>query len=343
MQNKNFFTKTRWLVTIILLLFLGVGNAWGVVVKDTITIVGFADNTTSGYVDTQNTGATNKGIAAKMNHWNPTSGQIKVNQGNTSNLNANNFQVYNTDAMPGNITKIELVITSTSNTFTNNYCQVTASSSSACSSNPTYNTSNAVSGSIAAGKSGTLSKSFNESSGYRYFRISFAKQGGTVKASYVIITYEYHTVTYNGNGNTSGTAPTDATKYLYNADVSTKANSGSLAKTGYTFSGWNTKADGSGTTFAVSTSNAFKITQDTTLYAKWEAAASCTTNPTVSGGSLKGSFLLSHLQLSVIVLTASSQCRILPHLIYTLYISRDFDLVNHFNKSKIFCGFPLCE
>lgn len=29
MQNKNFFTKTRWLVTIILLLSLSVGNMWG--------------------------------------------------------------------------------------------------------------------------------------------------------------------------------------------------------------------------------------------------------------------------------------------------------------------------
>ena len=29
MQNKNFFTKTRWLVTIILLLSLSIGNAWG--------------------------------------------------------------------------------------------------------------------------------------------------------------------------------------------------------------------------------------------------------------------------------------------------------------------------
>ena len=28
MQNSNFFTKTRWLVTIILLLSLGVGNSW---------------------------------------------------------------------------------------------------------------------------------------------------------------------------------------------------------------------------------------------------------------------------------------------------------------------------
>ncbi|MBQ9603514.1 MAG: InlB B-repeat-containing protein [Paludibacteraceae bacterium] len=124
----------------------------------------------------------------------------------------------------------------------------------------------------------------NESDKIKYFRINWAKNGGTVKASYVVITYVYHTVTYNGNGNTSGTVPADVTKYLYNADVDTKANSGSLAKTGFTFSGWNTKADGTGTTFAVSTSKAFTITKDTTLYAKWVAAASCD-DPSAPGNS----------------------------------------------------------
>ena len=296
-MKHSFLKRVLWLL--IPLLTLTIPNAWGVIVKDTITLEEFAGSKSTSYVTSDATGATSKGITTIMKNWTPYStnkNQIRVNQGNTSSLSASNFYVYNSDAMPGVITKIELIVTTTSNAMTNNYCQVTGSSSSACNSNPSYNTGNAVSGTIGAGKSGTLTKTFNESNGYKYFRVSWAKQGGTVKVSHIIITYVYHTVTYNGNGNTSGTAPTDNTKYLYNAYVATAANSGNLEKTGYTFSGWNTKADGTGTTFAVSTSNAFRITQDTILHAKWDAASSYTitaasNNDTYGTVSLSGSVI----------------------------------------------------
>ena len=55
-----------------------------------------------------------------------------------------------------------------------------------------------------------------------------------------------YTVTYNGNGNTSGVAPIDLNKYESGSQVSVKLP-GSLARTGYVFSGWNTRPDGSGT------------------------------------------------------------------------------------------------
>ncbi len=95
-------------------------------------------------------------------------------------------------------------------------------------------------------------------------------------------------VTYNGNGNTGGSVPSDATKYDINASVTVKSNSGSLEKTGYTFDGWNTKADGTGADKAAAAT--FTITQDTTLYAKWTAAASCTADPSIGTASLNGSF-----------------------------------------------------
>jgi uncharacterized repeat protein (TIGR02543 family) len=77
-------------------------------------------------------------------------------------------------------------------------------------------------------------------------------------------------VTYNANGATSGSVPTDATSYTSGATVTVKGNSGNLAKTGYTFAGWNTKADGTGTTYAAGTGT-FTISSNTTLYAKWTA------------------------------------------------------------------------
>ncbi|NBC71902.1 InlB B-repeat-containing protein [Paenibacillus sacheonensis] len=79
-----------------------------------------------------------------------------------------------------------------------------------------------------------------------------------------------YTVTYNGNGSTGGTVPTDSKTYAHNATVTVLGDPGSLAKTGSTFAGWNTAANGSGTsyvggaTFAMAAANV-------TLYAQWTA------------------------------------------------------------------------
>ncbi|MBQ0008691.1 MAG: InlB B-repeat-containing protein [Firmicutes bacterium] len=76
-----------------------------------------------------------------------------------------------------------------------------------------------------------------------------------------------YSVTYDGNGNTGGSVPTDSTSYSSGASVTVKGNTGSLVKTGYTFAGWNTQADGNGTDRAAG--GTFNITSNTTLYAKW--------------------------------------------------------------------------
>jgi uncharacterized repeat protein (TIGR02543 family) len=47
------------------------------------------------------------------------------------------------------------------------------------------------------------------------------------------------------------------------------ANTGSLVKTGYSFDGWNTTADGKGTSYAAGTGT-FTITATSILYAKWK-------------------------------------------------------------------------
>ncbi len=77
----------------------------------------------------------------------------------------------------------------------------------------------------------------------------------------------YYTVTYNGNGSTGGTPPTDAGSYLPGASATVLGNTGSLVKTGYTFGGWNTQADGNGTTYAAGEN--LTVTSNTTLYALW--------------------------------------------------------------------------
>lgn len=78
------------------------------------------------------------------------------------------------------------------------------------------------------------------------------------------------TVTYDGNGKTSGTVPTDASSpYAPGSNVTVKTK-GDLARTGCTFAGWNTKADGSGDNYAEN-GTISSIANNITLYAKWTA------------------------------------------------------------------------
>jgi uncharacterized repeat protein (TIGR02543 family) len=75
-----------------------------------------------------------------------------------------------------------------------------------------------------------------------------------------------YTVTYNGNGNSTGSAPS-STVGVKGQPVTMATNSGSLALTGYSFAGWNANTAGTGTSYAVSSSQTF--TGHTTVYAKW--------------------------------------------------------------------------
>jgi uncharacterized repeat protein (TIGR02543 family) len=83
---------------------------------------------------------------------------------------------------------------------------------------------------------------------------------------YAIWTVNTYAVTYSGNGNTGGTAPSSQTK-THGTDLTLRTNSGSLTKSGSTFAGWNTQADGTGTDYAVSGTYSTNAALD--LYAKW--------------------------------------------------------------------------
>ena len=93
----------------------------------------------------------------------------------------------------------------------------------------------------------------------------------TLYAVWEQITY---TVTYNLNG-ASGTAPTDSTKYAANATVT--VTSTKPTRSGYTFKGWATSANGA---VAYASGATFKIAKNTTLYAVWEAEEPVIAKPT---------------------------------------------------------------
>lgn len=77
-------------------------------------------------------------------------------------------------------------------------------------------------------------------------------------------------ITYDDNGSTSGDVPTDTGYYITGEHAHAKTNSGTLAKTGYTWIGWNTETDGSGTHYDAADEVLF-AGSDITLYAEWEA------------------------------------------------------------------------
>ena len=90
----------------------------------------------------------------------------------------------------------------------------------------------------------------------------------------------YH-VTYNSNGASSGSVPEDNTDYAYNDDVTVLGNPNNLAKTGWTFAGWNTAADGSGTPYTAG-NTIEDITGDVTLYAMWTCTVTWSVNENTS-------------------------------------------------------------
>lgn len=96
----------------------------------------------------------------------------------------------------------------------------------------------------------------------------------TLYAHWTVITY---TVAYNAN-NGSG-APSSQTK---NYGVTLTLSSTKPTRTGYTFSGWNTKADGSGTSYAAGAN--YTANAAATLYAQW-TIITYTVSYNANGGS----------------------------------------------------------
>jgi uncharacterized repeat protein (TIGR02543 family) len=98
----------------------------------------------------------------------------------------------------------------------------------------------------------------------------------TLFAKWTVITY--YTVTFNGNGYTGGNIPTPISQIVYGNSI-TLPYTGNMARSGgYVFGVWNTRSDGTGTSYASGTS--YTVTSDVTLYAKWT---------TINGGTKLGS------------------------------------------------------
>ncbi|MDY6391327.1 MAG: InlB B-repeat-containing protein [Bacilli bacterium] len=103
-----------------------------------------------------------------------------------------------------------------------------------------------------------------------------------------------YTVSYDANGATSGSIPANPASYVDGTSVTVLGNTGSLAKTGYSFAGWNSQSDGNGTDYVPDSS--FNISGDTVLYAKWEESLIPEVSITSKDGNGMMSGIISDIQ-----------------------------------------------
>jgi uncharacterized repeat protein (TIGR02543 family) len=123
----------------------------------------------------------------------------------------------------------------------------------------------------------------------------------TLYAQWAINAYA---VTYSGNGATGGSPPTDgASPHNYGSTV-TALGSGSLTKTGYTFAGWNTAANGSGTSYQPAATFPMPASP-ITLYAHWAKPTALRPGTTTCRGTYSGTG-------SSVVVPASATCTLVP-------------------------------
>lgn len=125
-------------------------------------------------------------------------------------------------------------------------------------------------------KEGYVFNSWNtkaNGTGTRYYanNCSYAGSAGSTLTLYAQWTKVVYTIAFDGNGSTSGSM-SKMTNCNYGSSYTLNANQ--FKRTGYTFAGWNTAADGSGTSYGDEAVFTYTPTVDgetLTLYAQWTA------------------------------------------------------------------------
>ena len=108
-----------------------------------------------------------------------------------------------------------------------------------------------------------------------YF-LEFSTYDGGTAAGVNKNSYTISRVKYFGNSNDSGTVPATQAK-VSSSSLTLATNSGSLARTGYKFVGWNTNTTGTGTRYSAGGSYTMDAAID--LYADWAPIPKITTQP----------------------------------------------------------------
>jgi len=283
-MKTNILKNIRVLaIFVVCLTVLGVGDAWGAANSTTYTFTGSTWTATSG------------GNAA---NW--TSGKAGAGFSN------NGIQVTSTvtganGTSPvsfSNVTKVILTY-NTNKSSGSGTIYVKVGSNTAKSASWGYGGSG---DGRSANYTATIDYTTPESG---YVQVTCSTTTNSIYLVSAQIFYGY-TVTYDKNGG-SGTITDTDSPYASGATVTVKSNS-FTAPDGKTFNGWNTAPGGGGTSYAAGAT--FSISAHTTLYAQWASAASCDGDADMSSSaaSLKGSFTLSSVGVTVTGMDKGDNC-----------------------------------
>lgn len=301
-MTKQFLTKTRWLVTIILLLSLNIGQMrasnWTgtsttkapagtykamvsgevVVAGDTVIIAGG----TSAMSLTQN--SNNRGVTT-------------VSVSSSTITLTNNTSVQAMDVKVSNTSGRWLLHTADGYLYAPNY---TGSSSGNYLRTETTNKD---------GSGGDWSISYNEVKANGNNRSNMRLNGSLISCyssgqTAITVYKKAHSVTYKANG--GSTTCSDATLYKSNATVTVCATT--PTQSGFTFTGWTANVDLVNASTSATITAGTLIAGGTTVKmpakhlvftAQWESAASCSANPSVGTASLNGAFSSTQVGVTV--------------------------------------------
>lgn len=262
------------MLTLIILCSIGIGNVWGVTNGDVFTRISSVSDLSAGdeiiFVNQAETYACN----TTQNNNNRSASSISTSNHSYTYNSSHGIQVFVVKIYNGNYGFHTGSGYLYSGSGSNNYLKTNSTSAST-------NPSGTAAWSLSVSN---YVFSITNSSNTSYY---LAFNGNTIFSQYkqnMTKPYIYkkqatttYSVTYNANNATSGTVPTDATAYSSGATVTVKGNTGNLERTGYTFGGWNTNAEGTGTNYTAG-SGQFQISANTTLYAKWNPTYTVTYN-----------------------------------------------------------------
>lgn len=132
---------------------------------------------------------------------------------------------------------------------------------------------------FSAANSITFTMGARESGG-AFFGVSFVDATWTNSPTRPALTLTPFDVAYNSNNADSGAVPTTQSSTSNSSAVTLAAPQGTLSKATCTFSGWNTRADGTGANYV--SGNTLNLTSNLTLYANWSCIAPASSSSSAS-------------------------------------------------------------
>ena len=274
----------RPLMLLLVMMAMATGRAWGQAAVDAVM---WSEDWTG--ATTASSGSDNATPSANYG-----SGTTVYNNGSvTYTQSANTVYVRNESLAGGNSPELMLssgktwtisnIPTGGASELTLTYKSNNTKSSVTCSTSGASISGSSKSYTITTGGAETITLVFGCSGNTRIDDVSLTvKTAGSGGDTPTPTTY---TVSYNANEG-SGTMTDSNSPYNSGATVTVLNNS--FTRDGYTFAGWNTAANGSGTDY--SEGNTFSISANTTLYAQWTVN---THDVTLPAADAYGSYTMS--------------------------------------------------